>query len=60
MAADVIQVRLVLKNKKAIKAMAFVTETLEELQEDFPYRPEIKKAIKAMIYAVRSLDAESV
>lgn len=49
-----------LKNKRALRALVRAAELLEELHGDFPYRPEIKQAQKALRYAAKNLTVENV
>lgn len=43
-------------NAKALRALRCASELLEELEEDFPYRPEVKQARKAIRYAMRHIN----
>ncbi len=48
-------VSIVLENEKSLRALIEAAELLAELEDDFPYRPEIKAAIKRLRYASRHL-----
>ena len=43
-------------NRKAMRALARANELLEELEEDFPYRPEVKQARRALRYAMKNIE----
>lgn len=58
MAEAKLNVRVVFKNRKAARALRFSAMALDELAEDFPYRPEIVKAAKAVSYAMRHIDVK--
>lgn len=42
-------------NRKAMRALAKASELLEELEEDFPYRPEVKQARRALRYVMKNI-----
>lgn len=42
-------------NRKALRAIGRASELLAELEEDFPYRPEVKQARRALRYAVKNI-----
>lgn len=46
---------LVLTNRKAISALAFVAGVLEDAQESQPWNEDFKKAMKALDYAAKRL-----
>jgi CYTH domain-containing protein len=58
MAHSEIVVRIRLENPKALKALKVAAQNVESLLEDFPYRPEIKEAAKALRYACKHLTVE--
>lgn len=53
-----LNVRVVCKNERAVKALGVAARTLLELAEEMPYRAEVQKAARAMRYAVKNLDAD--
>ncbi len=58
MASGEIVVHVRLANPKALKALQVAAQNIESLLEDFPYRPEIKEAAKALRYACKHLTVE--
>lgn len=54
-----VNVRLQWKNKKALRAVGRANQLLESLEEDFPYRPEVKQARKALRYAMKNIEVRS-
>lgn len=55
MASNVVHVRLVVDNPKAIRALKVVLECLSDVAEDFEYRDDVKNAVKAARYLNRHL-----
>jgi hypothetical protein len=56
--ADPAIFRVVIENVKAVRALGLVQQTLEELMEDLPWRPDVTAALIAMQYAMRHLDLQ--
>lgn len=50
-----VRLRVVLKNTRAVTALRIARREIAELSEEFPYRPEITKALKALKYATKNL-----
>lgn len=48
-------IKLVIENRKAIRAMRATAQALHELGDDLAWRPEIKRAAKALDYACKHL-----
>lgn len=55
MASGTVTVTIVLKNKKAVRALACAKELIEEASESQPWNTDLKKASRALQYAVRNL-----
>ncbi len=51
----VVNVRIVFANRRALRAMRVVANCLEEVGDDMPWRPEIKRAAKAARYAFKNM-----
>lgn len=47
------RIELQFTNKRAMRAMSVILETLEDIQEDFEYRQDVRRAIKAANYVMR-------
>lgn len=58
MASGTVTVTIVLKNKKAVRALACAKESIDEASESQPWNMELKKASRAIQYAVRNLAVE--
>lgn len=56
MAESVVRMRVVLANPKARKALLSLANNLESLAEDFEYREDVRKAVKAARYLYRNLE----
>ena len=54
MASNVVTVTMVFENAKAAKALRVACDCLEQCQ-DLEWRPEIKRATKAMRYAMKNI-----
>lgn len=54
-----VNVRVQWKNKNALRAVGRAIQLLESLEEDFPYRPEVRYARKALRYAIRNIEVRS-
>jgi len=50
MAMSKVTVKLTFANPKCVRALRRVLETLEDLAEDFAYRDDVKKAVRAAKY----------
>ena len=55
MAEKSIRLKVILINRKAVRALGFAADVLEDITEDMPWRPDAKKAARALRYAVRRL-----
>lgn len=51
-----IRVRLVITNRKAIRALGDAIELAEELTECAPWSPEAKRLLRRLLYLKRHLD----
>lgn len=49
------QVRLVIENRKALRALQTAAQALGDVGDDLAWRPEIKRAAKALDYACKHL-----
>ena len=58
MPGGIVTIRVVIRNKKALRAFSHVVEYLYELAEEVPWRDEPKKAIKLLKYAAKHMLAE--
>jgi hypothetical protein len=58
MASNVIVMRVVFRNRKAIRAMRKVVEVINDVAEDMPWRDDVKQAVKAGRYAIGNMQAE--
>lgn len=52
--------RIVLDNPKAVRALQAAADALLEVGDDMPWRPELKRAAKALRYAAKHLKGERV
>jgi hypothetical protein len=50
-----VPIRLVVENPKAFHALRVIASTLEDVAEDFEYRDDVKRAIKAAKYLIKNL-----
>ena len=56
MANVTVELRVVIVNRKALRALRKVAEVLDDVGEDMPWRDDVVEAKKAMAYAVKHLD----
>jgi hypothetical protein len=55
-----VRVKVVLDNKKALRAFGLVLRTLADVAEDMPWRDDVKQAVKAARYARKNLKAKEI
>jgi hypothetical protein len=55
MATGTIQLRIVLSNRKAIRALAYITQHLREEASDRPWDTEARRLASAALYALKHL-----
>lgn len=48
--AEAIRVRIVITNRKALRAIRCVLKTMEDVAEDMPWRDDVAKAARAAEY----------
>lgn len=53
--SDSLNLRLVITNERAAKALTFVGRLLEELTEEFPWREDVGKGLAEAAYAIENL-----
>jgi hypothetical protein len=58
MAQVSVSLNVVFKNPKAIRALTVAAKCLAEIGDDMPWRPEAKRAARALRYAVKHLQIE--
>ena len=49
------QVRVIIENEKALRALRVAAEAIDSLAEDLPWRDEPGKATRALCYAMKHL-----
>lgn len=61
MADNVVRIRaeVVWTNKRAIRALAILAETLESVGEDFSYRDDVQRALRACRYLGKHVRVQS-
>ena len=50
-----VEVRIILKNRRALRALMAVVRCLDDVLEDMPWRDDVKRACRAARYAVKNL-----
>ena len=50
-----VTVKIVVDDKKALRALRVIGETLADLEEDFAYRDDVKRASRAVSYLAKHL-----
>lgn len=53
-------IRLVIDNRRALRALQSAAADLETVGDDMPWRPELRRAAKALRYAAKHLKGERV
>lgn len=57
--ADIgIRVKLIFVNKGCINALAYLADMYDDLAEDFPYREDVQKGLRATRYLARHAEIE--
>lgn len=51
-----VNVRLVLTNAKAFRAINCIANVLKDVAEDFDYRDDVKRALRAAVYLGKHID----
>lgn len=55
-----VSVQVTFANHKALRALRVAIESVESIAEDMTWRPEAKRAVKALRYAAKHLKVVSV
>ncbi len=52
----IINARIVWKDPKAVRAVLVISRAFDELADDMPWRPELKRAAKAAKYLIKHME----